>query len=104
MRLFHPARSFCRCVVHTALLSVSLQIHFWPCYATREKHFRSYLIASCGYLRFKEVFMWLLLALVLVLLWAGGFFVFHVSGFLIHLLIIFAVISLIVHFIAGRRS
>jgi hypothetical protein len=48
--------------------------------------------------------MWLLLALVLVLLWAGGFFVFHVSGFLIHLLIIFAVISLIVHFIAGRRS
>jgi hypothetical protein len=48
--------------------------------------------------------MWLLLALILVVLWAGGFFVFHVSGFLIHLLIIFAVISLIVHFITGRNS
>jgi hypothetical protein len=48
--------------------------------------------------------MWLLLALILVILWAGGFFVFHVSGFLIHLLIVFAVISLIVHFITGRNS
>jgi hypothetical protein len=48
--------------------------------------------------------MWLLLALILVILWAGGFFVFHVSGFLIHLLIIFAVISLIAHFITGRNS
>ncbi len=48
--------------------------------------------------------MWLLLALILVILWAGGFFVFHVSGFLIHLLIIFAVISIIVHFITGRNS
>ncbi len=48
--------------------------------------------------------MFLLLALILVLLWAGGFFVFHVSGFLIHLLIIFAVISLVVHFVSGRRA
>ncbi len=48
--------------------------------------------------------MFLLLALILVVLWAGGFFVFHVSGFLIHLLIIFAVISLVVHLISGRRS
>jgi hypothetical protein len=48
--------------------------------------------------------MWLLLALILVILWAGGFFVFHVSGFLIHLLIIFAVISIIIHFITGRNS
>ena len=48
--------------------------------------------------------MFLLLALVLVLLWAGGFFVFHVSGFLIHLLIIFAVISLVFHLISGRRA
>ena len=48
--------------------------------------------------------MFLLLALVLVLLWAGGFFLFHVSGFLIHLLIIFAVISLVMHLVAGRRA
>ena len=47
--------------------------------------------------------MFLILALVLVLLWLGGFFVLHISSFLIHLLIVFAVISLIVHFVTGRR-
>ena len=48
--------------------------------------------------------MFLILAIVLVLLWAGGFFVFHVSSFLIHLLIIFAVISLVFHLLSGRRA
>ncbi len=48
--------------------------------------------------------MFLLLALILVVLWAGGFFVMHISSFFIHLLIIFAVISLILHFVTGRRS
>jgi hypothetical protein len=37
-------------------------------------------------------------------LWIGGFFVMHISSFLIHLLILFAVISLIVHFVTGSRS
>ena len=48
--------------------------------------------------------MFLILAVVLVVLWLGGFFVLHVSGFLIHLLIIFAVIAIIMHFISGRRA
>ena len=48
--------------------------------------------------------MFLILAVVLVILWIGGFTVFHVSGFLIHLLLIFAVISIIMHFISGRRA
>ena len=48
--------------------------------------------------------MFLILAVVLVVLWIGGFTVFHVTGFLIHLLLIFAVISVIMHFVAGRRS
>jgi len=48
--------------------------------------------------------MWLLLALILVLAWVGGLVVFHVSSFLIHLLLVFAVISLVIHFVAGRRS
>ena len=48
--------------------------------------------------------MFLILAIVLVLLWLGGFFMFHVSSFLIHILLIFAVISLIMHFIGGRRA
>ena len=48
--------------------------------------------------------MFLILAIVLVVLWLGGFFVMHVSSFAIHLLIIFAVISLIAHFLTGRRA
>ena len=48
--------------------------------------------------------MFLILAVVLVLLWVGGFTLFHVSGFLIHLLLIFAVISIVMHFVTGRRS
>jgi hypothetical protein len=41
------------------------------------------------------------LAILLVVLWAGGFIFFHVAGFLIHLLLIFAVISLIAHLFSG---
>ncbi len=48
--------------------------------------------------------MFLILAVVLLILWIGGFFVMHVSGFLIHLLIIFAVISVIMHFVTGSKS
>lgn len=48
--------------------------------------------------------MFLILAVVLIVLWLGGFFVLHISSFLIHLLIIFAVISFIMHFVAGKRS
>jgi hypothetical protein len=41
------------------------------------------------------------LAILLVILWAGGFVFFHVAGFMIHLLLICAVISLIVHLFSG---
>ena len=48
--------------------------------------------------------MFLAIAAVLVVLWALGFIVFHVAGALIYLLIILAVISVIVHFVMGRRT
>jgi hypothetical protein len=48
--------------------------------------------------------MFLILALVLILAWVGGFVVFHTAGFLIHLLLVFAVISIIFHFLRGGRS
>ena len=48
--------------------------------------------------------MFLILAVVLLVLWLAGFLVFHVSGFLIHLLILFAIISVIMHFVTGRRA
>jgi hypothetical protein len=48
--------------------------------------------------------MFLILAIVLVVLWLGGFFVMHVSSLFIHLLLLFAIISIIMHFVTGRRS
>jgi hypothetical protein len=40
--------------------------------------------------------------IVLLAAWALGWLVFHVAGGLIHLLLVVAVISLIVHFARGR--
>jgi hypothetical protein len=48
--------------------------------------------------------MYLLLAILLVLAWAGSFFLFHVTNFLIHVLLVFAVISLVMHFFTGRKA
>ena len=48
--------------------------------------------------------MFLILALVLIVLYVGGLVTFHAAGFAIHLLIIFAVISLIMHFVTGKKT
>jgi len=39
---------------------------------------------------------------VLLIMWLLGFTVFHVASGLIHLLLILAVISLVMHFVRGR--
>lgn len=41
---------------------------------------------------------------VLLVLWALGFFAFHVGGGLIHLLLVVAVVVLLVNLISGRRA
>jgi hypothetical protein len=41
--------------------------------------------------------MFLTLFAILLVMWVLGFFAFHIAGGLIHLLLIFAVISLVVH-------
>ncbi len=43
------------------------------------------------------------LAALLVVLWVLGFFVFHIAGGLIHLLIVIAIVVVIFNFITGRR-
>jgi hypothetical protein len=48
--------------------------------------------------------MFLILAVVLIVMWIGGFVMFKSAGLLIHLLLVFAVISIIMHFVTGRRS
>jgi hypothetical protein len=48
--------------------------------------------------------MFLILFVVLLVAWILGFLAFHVAGGLIHLLLIIAVISLILHFVRGRHA
>ena len=43
------------------------------------------------------------IAVILFILWALGFFVVHVGGGLIHLLLVIAVIVILVRLITGRR-
>jgi hypothetical protein len=49
--------------------------------------------------------MFIGLAVLLLLIWLGVFFIAHVTFWLIHLLLVFAVIAFILHFVmGGRRS
>ena len=46
----------------------------------------------------------MVIAFLLLLMWVGGFLFFHVAGGLIHLLLLFAVISFVVHMFTGART
>jgi uncharacterized membrane protein (DUF485 family) len=48
-------------------------------------------------------FIFLLLFFVLLIVWASAWLAFHVAGGLIHLLLIVAVVSLVLHLFRGRR-
>jgi uncharacterized protein DUF5670 len=48
--------------------------------------------------------MFLVLFIILLIAWLLGFVAFHVASGLIHLLLLFAVISIIVHFVRGSRT
>jgi Family of unknown function (DUF5670) len=48
--------------------------------------------------------MLLLLAIILALAWVAGFGVFHVASAAVHLLIILAVVSVVLHFIRGGTA
>ena len=43
-----------------------------------------------------------IIAIVLFVLWLGGFVVFHAASGLIHLLLVLALISIVMHFVRGR--
>lgn len=47
--------------------------------------------------------MLLILGIILLVIWGFGFLAFHVAGGLIHVLIVLAVISFLVHLFRGRR-
>jgi hypothetical protein len=46
--------------------------------------------------------MFLAIGILLVLGWLGGFFIFHVTAFAIHILLLLALVSIVVHFVRGR--
>jgi len=46
----------------------------------------------------------MVIGLLLLVLWAGGFLMFHVASGLIHLLLLFAVISFVAHLVTGSRT
>ena len=48
--------------------------------------------------------IFMVLFVVLLLAWILGLSVFHVAGGFIHILLIVAVISLVLHFVRGRAS
>ncbi len=49
-------------------------------------------------------FLFLVLFFVLFVGWIVAWAAFHVAGGLIHLLLVFAVIALILHFVRGRSA
>jgi hypothetical protein len=48
--------------------------------------------------------MLILLAVLFLTAWVLGFGVFHVASFGIHVLIIVALVSVVLHFVRGRRA
>jgi hypothetical protein len=46
----------------------------------------------------------MVIAFLLLVMWMGGFLFFHVAGGLIHLLLLFAAISFVVHLFTGTRT
>ena len=44
------------------------------------------------------------IVIILLILWALGFFAFHLAGGLIHILLIIAVIVIIVNLVRGRSA
>ena len=47
--------------------------------------------------------MWLALAIILILLWVGGFLLFHLAAFALHILLIIAAVALVIHLLSGGR-
>ena len=47
--------------------------------------------------------MLMTIGIILLILWALGFFAFHVTTGLVHILIVLAVIAIVMHLVRGSR-
>jgi hypothetical protein len=52
----------------------------------------------------RVIWMFLILFFILLIVWILGWAAFHVASGLIHLLLVVAIISIIVHFVRGRPA
>jgi hypothetical protein len=50
------------------------------------------------------VSIYIIAFIVLMVTWTSAWIVFHVTGGLIHVLLVLAVVSLVLHFICGRHG
>ena len=48
--------------------------------------------------------MFAIIGVVLLLMWLGGFFAFHVTAGFMPILLVLALISIVYHFLAGRSA
>jgi hypothetical protein len=48
--------------------------------------------------------LWFVLGILLFLVWAASYLVFHVAGMLIHLLLVLALMSVMFHAFFGKRA
>jgi hypothetical protein len=47
--------------------------------------------------------MWLAIAIILALFLGGGFVLFHIAAFVLHLLLVIAAVALVIHLLSGGR-
>jgi Family of unknown function (DUF5670) len=45
-----------------------------------------------------------IIAAVLIILWLLGFFAFHITTGLLHIVLVVGIILLVLHFVTGRRA
>lgn len=57
---------------------------------------------GAGFMRGSPIFI--VLFAILAVFWLGGFLVFHIASAMIHLLLLLALISLILHFVRRRAT
>jgi hypothetical protein len=46
----------------------------------------------------------LVIAILLLIIWLGGFLMFHIASALIHILLVLALVSFVVHLFTGAKS
>ena len=60
------------------------------------------LVTRKRHIRRESVYMLMTIAIILLVLYLLGFFAFHVTAGLIHIVLVVAVIMFILHFVRGR--